>query len=192
MLSKVAENIKHLYLTFSAFKQSEPIASLFGLFSFAMGIQAVHNLAKTYYFKDREVTELYREFPAWKQKAFKIADLLGNLSLLLDSLNSWPLIAVEKWTVQKILTPDQMTRFFGPKGLLPAEKIHSSFAITAFILGIPITLKILYAFSTWTLNQFRREVRVYTPVPIDDIDMIITVKTATQVAQRMILNSPRR
>ncbi len=192
MLSKVAENIKHLYLTFYTFKQSEPIASLAGLFSFAMGVQAVHNLSRTYYFKDREIVELYQELPAWKQKAFKTADLLGNVSLLLDSLNSWPLIAVEKWTVQKILTPDQITRFFGPKGLLPAEKIHSSFATTAFILGIPITLKILYAFSNWALNQFYRKERVYTSVSVDEVDMIITVKTATRVAKRMILNSPRR
>lgn len=192
MLSKVAQNIKHVYLTFQTFKRSEPISSLIGLFDFVMALQAIHNLVQTYYFKDREVTELYQEFPEWKQNAFKIADLSGNLSLLLDGITSWPVIKLGKWTAQKILTPDQLTRFFGQNGLLPAEKIQASLITIIFILSIPATLKLLYTFSMWVASQFYPEERVYIPVPVDEVDMVVTVKAVSRTAQRMILNSPRR
>lgn len=189
MLSNIAHNIKHVYLTFQVFKRTEPIPSLIGLFDFVMGLQAAHDLIQTYYFKDREITEAYQEFPKWKQTVFKIADLLGNLSLLLEGIRSWPVTMVGKWTIQKILTPNQMSRFFGQKSLLPSE----NFLITlSFILSIPATIKLLYAFSVWMTNQFCRETQVYTPVSVSEVDMVLTVKTVSQTAQRMILNSPRR
>lgn len=154
MLDKVVQGFRYSYETIQSFELSDATRTVAEYFNFVLGIKAGRNLASDYYFKNREVSQ-YKDRPLWQQKAFKITDFLGNLSLVLGGLISSPMIAIGNRSLRILFTPEQLVCYFGQQGYLPGRTIYHSISSVAFLLGIPSILKTLYSIYAW-INQRRQ------------------------------------
>jgi hypothetical protein len=194
MLDRVAQGFQFSYDAFRHLRFSETTQNLFDLVSFAMGFVGLHNILKSTGFEDRDISKMYDNFPGWKQRAFKVADFLGSLSLIFSGARSGPAIAAWKWTVQVILAPEQLERFFGHQGFIPSEKMDRYFAILSFLLGVPSTLKTIYVVYHWITTphlepeeaqEEREEGKPYR-VSVYAQDSYLTFKTVSETANKLL------
>ena len=164
--------------------------------SVAMGFFGAYHLIKTHYFEDREVEELYIGLPVWQQRALKIIDVLGNVSLILGALVSCPASALWKWGIQKVCTPEKIECLFGCKGYISGATVYRRTAMLAFLLGIPSTLKTIYLICRWVKNRYMPvKEPIATPLSMDETDIVVTARTISQIASRsarFVLNSPHK
>jgi hypothetical protein len=141
---------------------------------------------------DREINDLYDDLPPWQQNAWKIADFLGNLSLILGGLNSKLTLSIVRWSIQKVFSPEQLERLLIVN--VSGEKLHQRIGILSFLLGVPTTLKTCYLIYSWARHPHvtrleEQEEHFYTPIPIRKIDVVIAVRTVSQTAQKLIKTS---
>ena len=195
MFTKVGRGIHTTFEIIQTVRSSKIASNVIDFINFALGFVGLHNLIQTYYFKEREIEELYADLPSWQQSAWKIADHVGNLSLILSSMKSRTAIAIWQWSIQKIVSPEQFERFFGRQGHIPGEKVHKAMGIMSLLLGIPPTLKTFFAIYTW-INQphsprEEQDEHFYTPINVRKIDIVITVQTVTETAQKL-MSTPRK
>lgn len=149
MLDRIEKGFQFSYEALNYIRYSETTRHLLDLTSFAMGFVGLYNIGiAVHHLEDRDISKVHG-VPGWQQKAFKIADLLGSLSLILSSMRSGPAIATWKWAAQVILSPEQLECFFGHQGLIPSEKLDRSLAFIAFLLSLPSTIKTFYNVYHW-------------------------------------------
>jgi hypothetical protein len=202
MLDKVAQGLQLSFDTFKTLQLSEKTRTLWDILSFGLGFVGFNNLVENYYFQDREVKEIYHDYPAWQLTAFKISDCLSNISLVLGGITSRPAISIWNWSAKALLTPEQLERFFGSLGHLPAEKTYRTICLLSFLLGIPATLKTFYLIYTWInyshakaerekVEQQVDELHEYASLPIMKEDVFVTMKTVSETAQHL-LRSPHK
>jgi hypothetical protein len=199
MLDRVAQGFQLSYETFKALRLSDQTRALWDILSFGMGFVGFHNLLESYYFKDRNVEDIYRDFPQWQQTAFKVSDCLSNISLILGGVTSRPAVSIWSWSAQALLTPEQLAKFFGSQGLIPADQAHRNLTLLAFLLGVPYTLKTIYVIYTWVnYSQVKTEeekpekqeedLHEYAPLPLLKEDVFVTMKTVSETAQHLLLS----
>jgi hypothetical protein len=163
---------------------------------FALGFVGLRNLIKMYGFQDREIKKLYDDLPLWQQRTWKIADFLGNLSLILGALKSQITITVSKRVIQKVLSSDQIERFFGAQSHMPSKQVYQVVSILSFLMAVPATLKTFFSIYS-RLNHLppksleEQDENFYTPVMPKKIDIMITLKTVSETA-REIIRSPHK
>lgn len=200
MLDKVVQGLRLSYNTIQTIRFSEKTRNLWDLVNFALGFVGFHNLLEDYFLQDHEVAHVYQKYPEWQQTAFKISDFLSNISLVLGGITTRPAIAVWRWSAQVILSPQQLERFFGLNGMIPANKAYRVITILSFLLGVPATLKTIYVIYTWI--HYRRakaekekvendDYKIYTPLPVRKEDVFVTMKTVSETAQHF-LRSPHK
>lgn len=191
MISTMVKGLKHTYESFIAVKQTDPLYSIFQTFDFALGLIAVRNLVETIYYADPKYVELYEHLPLWQQEAFKVIDIMGRISLILGGLKSKPNVIVWKWVAKNVLTVEYFERFFGNSGLYPPDKIYQMIAVCAFILGIPSTLKTIFAICTKTAKP-----KLPDSKPLNEglrnSDVFLTIKEISETAQRIIMATPHK
>lgn len=194
MLNRIAQGFQFSYETLNHLRFSKATRNLLDLVNFAMGFVGLHNIVRGSGFEDRDISKINDDFSGWKQKAFKIADFLGSLSLILSSMRSGPAVAVWKWTARAILSSDQLERFFGHQGHIPSQKMDRSIAIIAFLLGLPATLKTIYTVYRWMTaprlkpeetEEKKEECVKHYPVSVYTQDSYLTFKTVSETANKL-------
>jgi hypothetical protein len=198
MLDRVAQGFQFSYEVIHYLRFSEATRNLLDLMNFAMGFVGLHNILKSPSLEDRDISKLSDNSSGWKQTAFKTADFLGSLSLIFSSMRSGPAVATWNWTVQFILSPEQLERFFGQQGYLPSEKMDRSLAMIAFLLGFPSTLKTIYTIYLWMTTprlapeiveeeeREEREERKPYHIAVYAQDSYLTFKTVSETANRLL------
>jgi hypothetical protein len=186
MLSKIVQGFEAIW----ALQFSEKARVTLDYVNFALGFAGVYNLMETYYFKDREIKDLYKDLPLWQQTAWKTSDFLGNLSFILAGLKSRPALAFFQWGIQKIISPEQLASFLGRHSYVSGEKICKTVGIVSLLFGIPAALKTSYSIYCWIRHpQTKRleepDEHFYTPLPINKVrktDVVLTVRTVKKVS----------
>jgi hypothetical protein len=196
MLSKVVKGFEITYEALQAMRSSEAALHLTDAINFAFGFIGIQNLVKTHWLKSREIDELTEDLPPWQQRAWKIADFFGNISLILSGLKSPPAIAICQWSFQLILSSLDPLQKNNQLGLIQGEKILKIVGLISFLFGIPSTLKTLYSLYSWIkhrqVSPRKHDEHLYTPVPIKKLDMIIMMKTVAETARKILKTSPKR
>ncbi len=131
------------------------IPNLWEIANFSLGFLGLYKLLQNK--KNHKISKLYQDRPLWLQKALKINDLLGNLSLVLGGLKSGPAIKIWKWNIQKLLSSHQIECFFGSQGYLPGKKIYCLVTMISFSIGLPSTLQTLYTICRKIVNYCKRK-----------------------------------
>lgn len=187
MLSRIAQGFQTIW----ALQFSEKARVTIDYVNFALGFVGVYNLMETYYFKDREIKELYKDLPLWQQTAWKTSDFLGNLSFILAGLKSRPALALFRWSIQKIISPEQLTSFLSRHSYLSGEKLCRVVGLVSLLFGIPAALKTSYSIYCWIRHpQAKRleepDEHFYSPLPLKKVsktDVALTVRTVRKVSE---------
>ncbi len=163
----------------------------YDLLKFGLGFVGLYQLFKIDFSTDLEIDKknIHPLSQLWQARAFKIADVCGNLSLILNGLRTTPAKIICQVSVSQILTHQQSIKYFGKAGLLPTEKIEKTMEILAFILSIPSTLKTLYAIYSWSVSSSKKKP---TQISFRRQDLYITAKTMSETAHKILIHSPHK
>lgn len=192
MLNKVAQSYQITFDVLQNVQLSESGRKLIDAVNFALGFIGISNLIKIHYFENREIHEVYDRLPSWQQTALTIADYLGSLSLILGALKSQPTIAIVKWSIQKILSPEQLLNMFLRNALYDG-KVYKVMGLLSILLGIPATIKTFYTIYLWvnhrrSLLLEEQEEHFYTPLPINKSTKVDSMMQEWK--SRLLLSSP--
>jgi hypothetical protein len=195
MLNKMTPRFQVIFEVIQKVQLSETTRNIIDLSSFALGFIGIYNLIKTYYFRNRKIDELNEKLPFWQQKARKITDFLGNLSLVLGGLKSRQSIAILKWSVHKITSYEQLQSLLGSQHFIHEEKILRTIGLLSLLLGIPSTLRTSYMIYSWAKRQDssnleEKNLHYLIFLPIRTMDIALNMKTVSYTIQNLFSTSP--
>jgi hypothetical protein len=202
MLNIIARGLQTYYKVMKAFNFSEKSQNFWEFFHFSLGFLGFHNLVSDYSLQEKEIDPIFQNYPLWQQKAFKTADLLGNLSLILGAMKSEPAITLWTWSSQAIFSKEQLERFFGAQSRLANHKVYRSIAIASFLFGVPSTLKTFYNIYIW-IKAYRNKEEVAVSTLSSELDMsfqtpsvkkkdaFLTMQTVSRTATSIMRSSGR-
>lgn len=201
MICSAARKIHFSYISVQKFFTAPIARGVFENFNFAMGFVGAHNLMSDFNdFRYYRAKDFNRPLFCWKENALRIVDFLGNLSMVLYGIKSAPFVSLWNWSAKIVVPPAQLERCFGSQGIMPGNTFYASLSWSAFILGIPSTLKTLYSIyilakylkSNWrekgskALKEHNIQT-MQTHLRIRREDVYLTARAIKQTTQSFIL-----
>lgn len=92
---------------------------------------------------------------SWVKTAGKVILITAKISLILSCFTSRPGQMLCSWTAGKIFTDTQLLHLFGANTIFAVNPWHPKHvvSITACVLGIPATLKVVYESGVWITHK---------------------------------------
>lgn len=136
----------------------EPLKIVFGSMTFIFGVLEIYHEANECY---RSLTGKVKVMPlkepsTWTDTALKVTFLFARIAIVTSTFTSPPGLSIISVVAKKCFTANQLIRFFGPNLNFVSTPYHPRHivSITACLLGIPETIKMLWNLS---LNKPEKE-----------------------------------
>ncbi|CUI17088.1 Conserved hypothetical protein [Candidatus Protochlamydia naegleriophila] len=142
------QNIKSFYQTIMILHASNPIQNIIGTVNLTFGCMSAKNLIQTFR-HNNQAGPATTKIATWQMTGIKVIDFCGDLSSILNGIQSRPAIFILNWMINRFLSPSNAARFFGEAALLSSERMNYTIATASFLLGIPSTLKTVYSCYCW-------------------------------------------
>lgn len=91
----------------------------------------------------------------WWRTALRVVVIVTNISLVASVFTSRPGLAMSGWVVERIFTPDQLLRYFGPNVNFVGNPLHPRhvLSIISFAMGVPATIKTAVDGGKWFVDR---------------------------------------
>lgn len=154
-MQSLTQNVKIVYQNIMILHASEPIQHIIGAANLTFGCMSAKNLIETFRHTN-QAGPASAKIATWQMTGIKVIDFCGDLSSILNGIQSRPAISILNWITYRLLSPANVERFFGEAALFSGQRMNYTIATASFLLGIPSTLKTIYLCYRWIVANRRK------------------------------------